>query len=34
MLRLQRYTTVEKEAHARWSESCRMTKPVIDAPQS
>ena len=27
MLRLQRYTTVEKEAHERWSESCRMAKP-------
>ena len=34
MLRLQRYTTVEKEAHERWSESCRMTKPVAEAPQS
>ncbi len=33
MLRLQRYTTVEKEAQERWSESCRMTKPVADAPQ-
>jgi len=32
MLRLQRYTTVEKQAHERWSESCRMTKPVVDAP--
>ena len=27
MLRLQRYTTVEKAAHERWSDSCRMTKP-------
>jgi NAD(P)H-flavin reductase len=27
MLRLQRYTVVEKEAHERWSESCRMAKP-------
>ncbi|MEO8103851.1 MAG: sulfide/dihydroorotate dehydrogenase-like FAD/NAD-binding protein, partial [Betaproteobacteria bacterium] len=25
MLRLQRYTKVEKDAHERWSESCRMT---------
>jgi NAD(P)H-flavin reductase len=30
MLRLQRYTTVEKAAHERWSDSCRMTKPVAD----
>jgi sulfide dehydrogenase subunit beta len=30
MLRLQRYSTVEKAAHERWSESCRMTKPVTD----
>jgi len=28
MLRLQRYTKVEKAAHERWSESCRMTKQV------
>ena len=28
MLRLQRYTKVEKEAHERWSESCRMTRQV------
>lgn len=28
MVRLSRYTTVEKEAHERWSESCRMTKQV------
>ena len=28
MLRLQRYTRVEKAAHERWSESCRMTKQV------
>jgi len=28
MLRLSRYTKVEKEAHERWSESCRMTKQV------
>jgi len=28
MTRLQRYTQVEKEAHERWSESCRMTKQV------
>ncbi len=28
MLRLQRYGEVEKQAHARWSENCRMTKPV------
>ena len=34
MMRLQRYTTVEKEAHKRWSESCRMTKPFADASQS
>ncbi len=34
MQRLQRYTTVEKKAHERWSESCRMTKSVTDAPQS
>ena len=33
MQRLQRYTTVEKKAHERWSESCRMTKNVTDAPQ-
>lgn len=26
MLRLKRYTEVEKSAHERWSESCRMTK--------
>jgi hypothetical protein len=31
MLRLQRYTTVEKEAHERWSESCRMGKAVAEA---
>ncbi len=29
MLRLQRYTTVEKAAHERWSDSCRMTKPPV-----
>ncbi|MGP1680644.1 MAG: sulfide/dihydroorotate dehydrogenase-like FAD/NAD-binding protein [Giesbergeria sp.] len=28
MQRLQRYTRVEKDAHERWSESCRMTKQV------
>ena len=28
MLRLSRYTKVEKNAHERWSESCRMTKQV------
>ena len=28
MQRLQRYTKVEKAAHERWSESCRMTKQV------
>ena len=28
MVRLQRYTKVEKDAHERWSESCRMTKQV------
>ena len=28
MLRLSRYTKVEKEAHERWSESCRMTKQI------
>jgi NAD(P)H-flavin reductase len=28
MLRLSRYTKVEKDAHERWSESCRMTKQV------
>ncbi|MBE0624897.1 MAG: sulfide/dihydroorotate dehydrogenase-like FAD/NAD-binding protein [Burkholderiales bacterium] len=28
MLRLSRYTKVEKEAHERWSESCRMAKQV------
>jgi sulfide dehydrogenase subunit beta len=28
MLRLSRYTKVEKQAHERWSESCRMTKQV------
>ena len=28
MQRLQRYTRVEKEAHERWSESCRMTRQV------
>ena len=28
MTRQQRYATVEKEAQQRWSESCRMTKPV------
>jgi hypothetical protein len=28
MLRLQRYTKVEKDAQERWSESCRMTKQV------
>ena len=28
MLRLQRYTKVEKMASERWSESCRMTKQV------
>ncbi len=33
MLRLQRYTTVEKEAHERWSETCRMAKPpAMEAP--
>ena len=25
MMRLQRYTKDEKDAHERWSESCRMT---------
>jgi NAD(P)H-flavin reductase len=34
MMRLQRYTTVEKEAHKRWSESCRMAKPTTAALQS
>jgi NAD(P)H-flavin reductase len=28
MVRLSRYTKVEKDAHERWSESCRMTKQV------
>ena len=28
MMRLSRYTKVEKDAHERWSESCRMTKQV------
>ena len=28
MLRLQRYTKVEKAAEKRWSDSCRMTKQV------
>jgi NAD(P)H-flavin reductase len=28
MLRLSRYTKVEKDAQERWSESCRMTKQV------
>jgi NAD(P)H-flavin reductase len=28
MLRLSRYTKVEKDAHERWSENCRMTKQV------
>jgi hypothetical protein len=28
MLRLSRYTKVEKDAHERWSESCRMTQQV------
>ena len=28
MSRLQRFTKVEKEAHERWSASCRMTKQV------
>ena len=28
MQRLSRYTKVEKAAHERWSESCRMTKQV------
>jgi len=28
MVRLSRYTKVEKEAHERWSASCRMTKEV------
>ena len=28
MTRLSRYTKVEKEAHERWSESCRMTRQV------
>ena len=28
MMRLQRYTTVEKEAQERWSENCRLTKRV------
>jgi sulfide dehydrogenase subunit beta len=27
MSRLRRYTKVEKAAHERWSDSCRMTKP-------
>jgi sulfide dehydrogenase subunit beta len=27
MLRLRRYTDVEKAAHERWSKSCRMTPP-------
>ena len=27
MSRLRRYTKVEKDAHERWLESCRMTKP-------
>ncbi|MDP2367688.1 sulfide/dihydroorotate dehydrogenase-like FAD/NAD-binding protein [Rhodoferax sp.] len=31
MLRLQRYASVEKDAHQRWSESCRMSKPT-DTP--
>ena len=26
MLRLQRYSSVEKAAHERWLKSCRMTK--------
>jgi NAD(P)H-flavin reductase len=34
MLRLQRYTTVEKAAHERWSDSCRMTKPVADTSKT
>ena len=28
MLRLQRYASVEKDAHQRWSQTCRMTKPT------
>ena len=32
MVRLQRFATVEKEAQARWSDSCRMTHP--GAPDS
>ncbi len=28
MSRLQRFTTVEREAKERWSESCRMTKQI------
>ncbi|MDP1952598.1 MAG: hypothetical protein Q8K27_02605 [Betaproteobacteria bacterium] len=31
MLRLQRYTKDEKEAHERWSESCRMTRNTDSA---
>jgi hypothetical protein len=27
MVRLQRYTKVEKAAKERWSESCRMSEP-------
>ena len=44
MVRLSRYTKVEKDAHERWSESCRMTRQVgpsaldalarVRAPQS
>jgi len=29
MVRLQRYTKEEKAATERWSENCRMTKPVV-----
>jgi len=29
MVRLQRYTNEEKAATERWSENCRMTKPVV-----
>ena len=28
MMRLKRYTGVEKAAHERWSESCNMTRQV------
>jgi ferredoxin--NADP+ reductase len=28
MLRLKRYAEVEKDASTRWSETCRMAKPV------